>query len=701
MPDHDKLNPESIVVTGHTAGESQPPRQLTVGDIVGGKYKIKSIIGRGGMGVVYCAEDLVFYRDYALKALAPERVNQFNWQRFQTEGKVIARLEHRNIVKVYDMGIEGPDCLYYVMDLLQGVSLSDLILERGGLETGEALEIFSQICDGLGYAHKLGLIHRDVKPTNIILCKAAPGASAPVAKIIDYGLVKLVGEADRLNQSQTATGLICGSPLYMSPEQSMGGNIDERSDIYSLGCTMFECLTGQPPFCGSNGLATALMHQNDAPPRLSDLRPEKKYPQNLEQMIGRMLQKIPAQRYQSMEQVAQDLGRVRKGHSINREAIHNEGALFELNADTEPVPEGKKVSVIALFCCLGVLASIAIGWTVVYFCFPPPAKHSAVGAVPAPAVIEVPFSNKLQKEPKVGDEKIGQEFDKWPQISNGVVSRDGQKIRLFSFPPDPVGFICFGGKKLQARGVIKVPADQLVTLNLSAGEGLSARSFPKLLAKIGPEDIAFLDVKGPRNVGDDDEVVILPELINAVSTWKALQRLDFYHATLSKQTTLALNQLHPVRELNLHNAVVDGDDLAQLKWLKQLKSLDLKGVKNIDPVLQRLRASTALVSLKMDCTEPSREALLGLTLCPNLTTLQLSASIIGDDQLAVICNIPNLQGLKIAHCHVTPRALEQLRKLKKLRSLDVGPIAAPDIDKLKTLLPSCSIIGGLPNLSIY
>ncbi len=243
MSDNDNIDQSTTLASGSSAAA----RELAAGTLVGGTYLIKSTIGRGGMGVVYRAENQVFHRDYALKALAPERVNQTDWSRFQTEGKAIARLDHPNIVKVYDMGTDGPHCLYYVMDLLQGKSLADYIEQRRLLSTDLVLEIFSQICAGLSYAHKQGLVHRDLKPSNIIICQNEGDPRRPLVKVIDFGLVKLLGEADQLRQSQTATGQVCGSPFYMSPEQCMGGKIDQRSDIYSLGCTLFECLTGKPP----------------------------------------------------------------------------------------------------------------------------------------------------------------------------------------------------------------------------------------------------------------------------------------------------------------------------------------------------------------------------------------------------------------------------------------------------------------------
>ncbi len=226
--------------------EGKTSRLLKSGDIIGDSYRLKKLIGQGGMGYVFRAEHLIIGKEYALKMLAPDQINEVTWSRFQSEGKAIARLDHPNIVKIYNMGVDRGDCPYYVMDLLDGVALSDCIADKLPLSLDEILEMFIQLASGFGYAHSRGIIHRDVKPSNVVLVDS--GGQYPTAKIVDFGIAKLVGANDLHHQSLTATGEIFGSPYYMSPEQCLGTEIDHRADIYSLGCTLFEVLCGHPPF---------------------------------------------------------------------------------------------------------------------------------------------------------------------------------------------------------------------------------------------------------------------------------------------------------------------------------------------------------------------------------------------------------------------------------------------------------------------
>lgn len=189
------------------------------GQVVGGTYKLKSLLGHGGMGYVFCAEHTIIGRDYALKILAPDMLNEASRRRFETEGRAIANLDHVNIVKVYNMGIDQGDCPFYVMDLLDGVALSDRIKAGASLDFADSLDIFSQIAAGLGYAHSKGIVHRDVKPSNVILLTQDDGRI--LVKIVDFGIAKMLTSAGLAGQSQTATGEVFGSPYYMSPEQCM------------------------------------------------------------------------------------------------------------------------------------------------------------------------------------------------------------------------------------------------------------------------------------------------------------------------------------------------------------------------------------------------------------------------------------------------------------------------------------------------
>ncbi len=301
------------MVAGQTAGPvsgqstrakpaNQPGRgQYSPGEVLGGTYKIIDFLGQGGMGFVYRVEHQLLAKELALKVLRSDQVSEVIWRRFQTEAQAIARLDHANIVKIYDMGQTEDGVPYYAMDLLVGESLADYLDQNDCLAVEQALPLFRQICAGLAYAHDRGIIHRDIKPPNIMLLQGSQLA----VKIVDFGIAKLNIDGQP-GQGLTRPGEVFGSPLYMSPEQCLGLPIDHRTDIYSTGITFFEALTGRAPFIGRSAVETTAMHQSDPPPLLKDIG-EIDYPKELERIVAKMLAKAPEQRYQSLADTAKDL----------------------------------------------------------------------------------------------------------------------------------------------------------------------------------------------------------------------------------------------------------------------------------------------------------------------------------------------------------------------------------------------------------
>ena len=258
-----------------------------------GHYVIDRELGRGGMALVYLARDIRHERFVALKTLRPEIAMALGRERFLREIKLAARLQHPNILPVYDSGDAG-GVLYFVMPFVEGESLRDRLERESQLPFDEALQIAREVADALAYAHGHDVVHRDIKPENIMMS----GGHAIVA---DFGIARAVTAAggDKL----TETGLAIGTPVYMSPEQAAGtGQVDRRSDIYSLACVLYETLAGQPPFSGPTAQAIMARHSLDAVPRLRVVRPT--IPDALEQVIERALAKVPADRYQTAAQFA-------------------------------------------------------------------------------------------------------------------------------------------------------------------------------------------------------------------------------------------------------------------------------------------------------------------------------------------------------------------------------------------------------------
>ncbi len=257
------------------------------------------------MGVVYQARHQLMNRIVAIKMLRREQTSdEKSLNRFKQEAKAISVLAHPNIVSIYDFGISNQGQPYLVMDFLEGVSLAQEVLACGPLPWQRAVDIFLQAATGLAHAHKNGILHRDIKPCNIILLRADQGA---VVKIVDFGIAKIFDAPDGASQRLTSTGEVLLSPIYMSPEQCIGRQIDIRSDIYSFGCLMYDVLVGIPPFAGATAAETVTQHITSTPPPFSVARPGCSVPTSLESTVLKALQKDPNKRQQSMQELIASL----------------------------------------------------------------------------------------------------------------------------------------------------------------------------------------------------------------------------------------------------------------------------------------------------------------------------------------------------------------------------------------------------------
>jgi len=254
-------------------------------------YQIQALLGQGGMGLVYLAEQLGPRRPVALKLLLdPATASQGFRERFLRESELAAAIDHPNVLPVYDAG-ETDGVLWIAMGYVDGIDLAALLDRDGPLAPEQALAIAGQVAGALDAAHARGLVHRDVKPANILL--AMEGGAVTHAYLADFGLTKRIGGARGL----TVSGQVLGTIDYIAPEQVEGGQIDGRADQYSLGCVLFECLTGTVPFRGDSELAVLWAHVHDPPPRIRDHRPD--LPAALDDAIGRALAKAPGDRYLS------------------------------------------------------------------------------------------------------------------------------------------------------------------------------------------------------------------------------------------------------------------------------------------------------------------------------------------------------------------------------------------------------------------
>lgn len=281
-------------------------------EILGGRYRVISLLGRGGMGVVYRVEQIFLGKELALKTIDRHLMSDITVRRFQAEARAAFAVDHPNLVAVHDFGLFEDQTPFLVMEIVQGETLGER-LKNGPLSLDEAIPIFVQVCFGLAHAHEHGVIHRDVKPNNIMLLGDVPDGIETEVKILDFGIAKLAQREGGEIQALTRTGEIFGSPLYMSPEQCLGTKVDHRADIYSLGCVLFESLTGVPPFVGENAVATMMLHQSAPIPTLKQSCPNKQFPPELDRLVQLMLAKNPDDRLQHISDAAFQLGALKSG----------------------------------------------------------------------------------------------------------------------------------------------------------------------------------------------------------------------------------------------------------------------------------------------------------------------------------------------------------------------------------------------------
>jgi serine/threonine protein kinase len=294
-----------------------------VGELISGRYELEELVGSGGMSSVYRAHDRLLERTVALKILHEQFTTDDAYvERFRREARAVAQLAHPNIVTVIDRG-EQDGRQFIVFEYVDGMNLKELMTQGGPVSPREAIELALQVARGLSFAHENGLVHRDVKPQNVLL--DADGR----AKVTDFGIAHAV-DVDGM----TITGTIMGTSNYIAPEQARGQAVDEQTDVYSLGCVLYELLAGDVPFEGDNFVAVAMRHVNDPVPSVRDVRPD--VPPRLDWAIQQAMSKDHEERFDSMADFAAEL------EACHAELDGNEGATMVVAPRSRPRPSSRR-----------------------------------------------------------------------------------------------------------------------------------------------------------------------------------------------------------------------------------------------------------------------------------------------------------------------------------------------------------------------
>jgi len=275
------------------------------GEKLSSRYEVLEVIGEGGMGTVYKVRHVFTNRLEALKLMNSGVKSSVAPARFQQEARAACAFSHPNAVAVYDFDLLPDGRPYMAMEYVDGINLADWLDKHGPMDYKLVQDICAQVGKALAAAHERGVIHRDVKPSNIMIKGDQPGKVS--AKVVDFGIAKVVTTSGGTDVSLTATGQVFGSPQHMSPEQCMGTEVDARSDIYSLGCVMYQLLTGRPAHTGDNPLAIIYSRLNDHPLSFKDVAPNLVIPAEMERIVFKALERDPNERYQNMQELLADL----------------------------------------------------------------------------------------------------------------------------------------------------------------------------------------------------------------------------------------------------------------------------------------------------------------------------------------------------------------------------------------------------------
>jgi len=677
-------------------GASGAEIQYKAGDIVDGTYRLQSPLGKGGMGVVFACTHLALNQNYAIKLLADTGMSGENWTRFQVEAKALARLNHPGIVAIYNMGIDGGLVPYYVMDLLSGETLDQLIHKSGRLPVEQVLDYFIQIADAISVAHAQDIIHRDIKPSNLMLVRDSSNKITGV-KVVDFGIARLSNQGFK-TQSQTATGLIFGTPYYMSPEQCQGSRVDLRSDIYSLGCTIFEALTGAPPFRGESAFHTFMMHQNTPAPRLSARLPQEHFPDSLELCLSKMLSKDPADRYQSMGQVKHDLERIKKGKDITTAALAKTsqglpgGSGYNEDGGGESSGATNSTKLFLVSALLFVIVMVAVGAgayailsknastnkmesgqqyktsynpisPIISIAVDPDSLRQAGCSEKEVAFLKTYDSYTAHKEQEEVEHQFARYMENALKANYHFLNKQGT---AFMFPPNYIiGEIAVGNTKpVPVYGVIPIIKGSDVCFY----QNYCIRDQANFVKLFHLDDLTGLELCLHRP----------GEAIREIKNWKRLKHLCFYdsltkpvpgwenfdRSRLSNKDLVEIDKMQNLQSLGLCGPDISSEKVAQMSLLKKVSALRLKNIYNMTPLLQLLPQ-------------------LG-----NIKELWLNGLEIQDQDLEALTAMPNLESLRITRTLITPKSLPYFKRMHSLKKLSLDRYwTEADQEQFKAELP--------------
>ncbi len=610
---------------------------MTEKEVIAERYEVLSELGMGAVAVVYKVRDTYLNKEFALKMMRNEQASGEQLIRFQQEAMLVAKLQHTSISTVYHCGVTDDNQPFLVMDYHDGQTLSDALEKHGPLPLSTAIDVFVQICDGIAYSHERGILHRDLKTSNVMLIKSDSSSTIPKVRILDFGLAKMTCSSGGI---LTRPGMALGSPAYMSPEHGHGKVLDERSDLYSMGCVMFETLTGRVPIRGATSVDTILRQISQPAPALSAVAEGKTFPPALERIVARCLEKDPADRFQSMLELKE--------------------ALLKLLEEKEPAPtavvhQPGQISTGVVIIAVAAALCIAAG---IFFIFalmqdphtepslssqikgaksPVPLKDQAVAALPPSGAEDAPSKNK---------DAVDDLFSEWMDMPwEGGITWKWNQLKV---------------EDRELIRVSKMPQFKFVSLYRAKGtftsNGLRALLRSPYLRGIG---VGTCDLT-PEQL--DDITLIAPHL-------EAVLLSD--DPAIRGKDLLKLKRMPNLRLLDLSKGKFNDKALKNVAKLPNVSLLKLCSMPNLTGSgLDYLESMKSLRVLSLRGTElTDRAAWSNLAHLKQLTALSVAETGVTDEGVDELCKL-KLEKLDISNNPLlTDKCLEQLHQMKSLKHL--------------------------------
>lgn len=687
------------------------------------RYFLQRVIGKGGWGSVYRAEDRLLHRDVAIKVLHEWlSFDRERLARFQREGEAVARLVHPNICTVYDFGFLNGRQPFIVMEYLEGETLRAYIEDHGKLPMAQALDLAMQACDALAAAYALGIVHRDIKPDNILLL-----ANGQI-KLVDFGLAKLT--VDEENAKITSTGTTVGTPAYMSPEQCQGIPVDGAADIYSLGCVLFEMLTGKTPFAGFGYFDYMSQHVGSEPPLLADACSSEKFPLALEEAVMRALEKQPSARFKNADEFKEALEGVRDNQASESWLPLRFVASSWLKKKRWAGPimiAGIGAIALTTACAFG-LAGLVVAQFKPASPMPRTIVQSVPAAKPRPAppapviaderkrLLAMAVLSKLQGNDELDlDTQNIQDLDV-DYICSYLAERHID-LDILSMAGNPItdnGLVIFANRldlvdldvsdttvtDLGVASFARVPLTDLNVLNTRVTGSCFARGFGHLQTLLAggpafqPRNLALIarlpfledfELHG-RQFTDND--------MRLLGRSRRLTKLCVNDAPISDEALKYLAHL-PLRALDLERTSVTGSGLGYLQRTPLedlvLPACDDEALKfvAIMPAIKKLQfeASSAMTPAGLQSLVPGKLEEL------RITRINAESDSLNDECLKVIGNMPRLKVLQLHSNAITDGGLRNLNRLPNLEriTLDCAQVSDAAVAAFQKTHPQCRI----------